>query len=149
MHNLEKQHGSKLKELDDEKAEAKRSYELMDAHTKVVEYLFDIIETAVTKALKDSLKFEVYKDITRFNPSFKSKENFKVKILEILLGKKFDEYELYFTEPEKCFKKWKSYFVKGHCFTIDHSSKVKKFHHLMDRKLKKTPCICTNGNYRD
>ena len=80
---------------------------LLDSHTKVIEYLCEILGNAVTKTVRESLIYEIYKDITVSNSIFKNKENFKLSLLKSLLDSEcFDEYKLYFTDPEKCFKKW-------------------------------------------
>ena len=122
-----------------EKQSALPADRLLDLHKKVVEYLSDVIGNAVTKALKDSMKYEIYKDTSVPNTTFTNKEKFKTSVLKLLLEKEcFDEYRLYFTDPEKCFKKWMCYLVKEHYFKTDQSTDCTtcKFHKLRDCKLQ-------------
>ena len=120
------------------KAENERLDELKISHKTVIEYLLDIIENAVTEILRDSMKFEVYKDITMNNPTFKNKEKFKLKVLKVLLedDKNFDQYKLFFTDPEESYKRWMGFFVNKHCDSYTTNGKTKIFHDLMDRKFK-------------
>ena len=100
---------------------------LIDSHTRVIEYLCDILGNAVTKTLKELLMYEIYKDITASNFSFKNKGNFKSSVLTSLLDSEcFDEYKVYFTDPEKSFKKWMCFYVNEHCL------KNAKFHQMTD-----------------
>ena len=68
----------------------------------MIEYLCEILGNAVTKTVRESLIYEIYKDITVSNSIFKNKENFKLSLLKSFLDSEcFDEYKLYFTDPEK------------------------------------------------
>ena len=115
----------------------KKKETLKDSHTNMIECLCSIIGSAITKCLRNLLKYEINKDITISNPIFKSKENFKLSVLKVLLEKKcFDEYKLYFTNQKQSFKKWVHYFVDKHCSIEIDGHNCTKFHKLRDSKLQ-------------
>lgn len=117
-------------------SECARNDELLVSHKRIIDYLFHIIENAIAEALKICMQYKVYKDITESKTSFQHKENFKLKVLTYLLEEEsFDEYKLYFTNPEESFKKWMCVFVKKHCFKFGNSNNVNKFHALVDEEI--------------
>ena len=117
----------------DEHRESLEADRLLDSHTNVIECLCSIIGKAITRRLKKSLKYEINKDITVFNPIFKSKENFKLSVLKVLLEKKcFDEYKLYFTNPRQSYKKWVEYFVNEHCLAKFCKLRESKLQYLLE-----------------
>ena len=137
MKRLEKEHSAKLEESKKSEQEEKERLDILTySQTQVIGYLFEMIKVAINKALKNSMNIEVCEDITKSNPKFKNKENFKLAVLQHLLNENFDEYELYFTDTETCYKKWMAIFLKEHCFKLDHSIKLYNFHKLVNRKLK-------------
>ena len=165
--NKSEKEDSKMQEIYQEKSKVPlESDRLLDMHTKVVEYLCDVMGNTVTKALKVSMKLKVYKDITATNPAFESKKNFKLSVLELLLDKDcFEDYKLYFTDPEKSFEKSMYHLVNKHCLdtidpskncnehrldTIDPSTNNTKFHMLKESTLQEllepiqTAIIATN-----
>ena len=148
----EREYDTKIKELDEKctktkelkeqeyeqsKAENKRYQKLLKLNQHVVAYLVQIIKGAITKVLQNSLIPKICIDLTKFNPNFKSKEIFKSAVLKELLEQAdFDEYKLYFTDPEKSLKNWMCHFVNQHCIKVDHSTNLTKFQKLRDCEVK-------------
>ena len=108
---------------------------LLVSHAKMIEYLCDILENAMTKTLRKNLISEIDKDITTCNSIFKTKENFKLSVLKLLLdNESFEGYKLYFTNPEESFKKCMCFFVKEHCFkNCNHSTNHAKIDYLANQ----------------
>ena len=169
MQKAEKEYDKKIKKLDEKsikikeikeqekvqlKAEAERYHKLIDSHKNVVDYLGAIIQGAITKVLQNSLIHKVCKSITKSNPNFINKETFKSAVLKELIEQAdFDEYKLYFTDPEKSFKNWMCHFVDQHCSKVDHSTNSTKFKKLKDAEietlLKSVETAITETNMHD
>ena len=111
---------------------------LLFSHTKMIEYLRDILENVITKTLRKNLISEIDKDITTYNSIFKTKENFKLSVLKLLLdNESFEGYKLYFTNPEESFKECMCVFVKEHCFkNCDHSTNHTKVDYLANQTFQ-------------
>jgi len=103
------------------------------AHKNVVKLFCEIIKLATDQTLKQSIKFEVYKDMTKPGSDFEDKENFKCleskekfkfKVLQHLLDHNFEQYKQYLTDPESSFKEWMCKFVNTHCNQFEGNVRI-------------------------
>jgi len=112
------------------------------AHENVIELFCDIIKCAIDQKLKQSIKFEVYEDMTKPGSHFEDKENFKCleskekfkfKVLQHLLDHNFEQYKQYLTYSESSFKEWMCKFVNTHCNQFEGNVRI--FQKLANAKL--------------
>ena len=91
---------------------------------KAAKNLSKILKKSLEKALDKKLQTEIFHDIKDNNADFKTKKNFKAKILKDLAIKKdFELYKAYLENPSASIKYWIKIYVEQYCKIRNESGK--------------------------